>query len=55
MKRVFKKIMRHARKEKCYHVSVPENIDLEIENTMRALGLTESEIRNAITSRNINS
>jgi len=40
---------------KCYRVSVPVNVEKELENTLRDLGLTEEEIKKTLSVRNINS
>ena len=41
-------------KTKSYRVVIPANVEKELENTMRDLGLTEEEIKNALIVRNIN-
>ena len=43
-----------AFKPRSYEVEIPEDIDWEIKNTMRELGMSEREIRQALAIRNIN-
>ena len=53
-KTIFEKA-RLVLKYKAYEVEIPKDIDKEIEATMRELGMSEKEIRQALFTRNINS
>ena len=50
-----RKKLNFINKEKCYHVIVPDDVDKELESTMRDLGFSEKEIEKFLKLRSINS
>tara|TARA_Y100000310_G_C20030215_1_gene511443 strand:+ start:260 stop:442 length:183 start_codon:yes stop_codon:yes gene_type:complete len=47
-----KKIFLFKRNDKIFHVQVPKNLDNEMAEALRQLGVSESEIKSMTASRN---